>query len=416
MFRLLEWERPGLRSLPLASLQSLLVELINVLDAEARDIVIILDDYHLLEAPTLHDSLVFFLKHLPQRVHLVLASRSEPSFPLAQLRVRGSLLELHSADLRFTSAEATAFLGQSQQLSLEPAEVQALVEHTEGWAAGLRLVSLSLQEHTNASRFISQFTGSHHAVLEYLLNDVLEHQPEHVQRFLAHTSVLKSFTASLCDAVTGEGDGRAMLAFLAQKNLFLLLLDDKGTWYRYHHLLAEALSSRLRQDQPELFCALHRRASEWYERQNLSEEAIQHALASTDFEHAADLLERHVEGLLHQSELTGVLRWLDLLPIHVLKKRLWLQAALARALIASGHFERGEQCLRDLEYVNREKVEANARDRFDGRIAALSAEFSCVRGETQKALASARQALTLLPEDDLVWRTSVLQVVFHTHI
>lgn len=401
----------GLRSLPLASLQSLLVELINVLDAEARDIVIILDDYHLLEAPPLHDSLTFFLKHLPQHVHLVLASRSEPPLPLAQLRARGSLLELRSADLRFTPAEVTAFLCELQQFSLEPIEVQALTERTEGWAAGLRLASLALQEHADTSRFIRQFTGSHSTVLEYLLNDVLEHQPEHVRRFLAHTSVLERFTASLCDAVTSEENGRAMLAYLVQKNLFLLSLDDEGTWYRYHHLLAEALSSRLRQDQPELFCTLHRRASEWYGRQNLSEEAIQHALASTDFEHAADLLERHVEGLWQQSELTSVLRWLNLLPTPVLGERPWLLVAQARALIRSGHFEQAEQCLRNLEHLGREKVAEYTQDMFDGRMAALAAEFSCVRGQTQKALAYSRQALTLLPEDDLAWRTSVLQAM-----
>jgi LuxR family transcriptional regulator, maltose regulon positive regulatory protein len=401
----------GLRSLAPASLQSLLVELINVLDAEARDIVIILDDYHLLEAPALHDSLAFFLKHLPQHVHMVLASRSEPPFPLAQMRASGSLLELRSADLQFTPAEATAFLCQSQPLSLKPAEVQALVERTEGWAAGLRLVSLALQEHADVSHFISQFTGSHRTVLEYLLKDVLEQQPEHVRRFLAHTSVLERFTASLCDAVTGEENGRAMLAFLAQKNLLLFPLDDEGTWYRYHHLLAEALSSYLHQDQPELFCLLHRRASEWYERQNLPEEAIQHALASTDFEHAADLLERHVEGLWQQSELTSILRWLNVLPTPVLGERLWLLVAQARALIGSGHFEQAEQCLRNLEHLGREKVAEYTQDMLDGRIAALAAELSCVRGQTQKALAYARQALTLLPEDDLDWRTSVLQAM-----
>ncbi len=406
----------GLRSSPLASMQSLLVELINVLDAERRDIVIVLDDYHLLESPSLHDSLVFFLKYLPPHVHLVLASRSEPPFPLAQLRARGSLLKLRSADLQFTPAEAEAFLCQSQQLSLKPAEVQALVERTEGWAAGLRLASIALQEHADASRFINQFTGSHRAVLEYLLSDVLERQPERVQRFLAHTSVLDRFTASLCDAVTGEGNGRAMLASLEQKNLFLRSLDDEGIWYRYHHLLAEALSSSLRQDQPELFCALHRRASEWYERQDLPEEAIQHALASTDFEHAADLLERHVEKLLQQSELTTVLRWLNTLPASVLRDRPLLLVTQARALIGSGQFEQAEQCLRDLERMGREEVTEHGQDIFKGRIAALSAENYSVRGETQKALASAEQALSLLPEDDLTWRTRMLQAMGEAYL
>lgn len=399
----------GLRSLPLASLQFWLVELINMLDAERRDIVIILDDYHLLGAPALHDSLVFFLQHLPQHVHLVLATRAEPPFLLAQLRARGSLLELRSADLQFTPAEAMVFLRQSQHLSLQLAEVQALVEHTEGWAAGLRLASLALQEYADASHFLCQFTGNHYSVLEYLLCEVLEHQPGYVQRFLSYTSVLDRFTASLCDAVTSEENGRAMLAYLAQKNLFLLSLDNEGTWYRYHHLLAEALRSRLRQDQPELFRALHRRASEWYERQELPEEAIQHALASTDFEYAADLLEHHVEGLLQQSALTSILRWLNMLPTPVLEERPWLLVAQARALIESGHLDQAEDCLRELERVSRENVAEHTRDLFRGRAAALFAEFFSLRGETQQALASAQQALSLLPEDDLAWRTRLLE-------
>jgi LuxR family maltose regulon positive regulatory protein len=405
-----------LHSLPLTSLQSLLAELLNVLAVEERDIVIILDDYHVLDAPALHASLAFFLKHLPPRVHLVLASRTEPPFPLARWRARGALLELRSADLEFTTAEATAFLCQAQHLSLKSSEVAMLVERTEGWAAGLRLASLALQEHTNASQFIRQFTGSHRAVLEYLLNEVLEQQPARVRRFLMHTSILERFTASLCDAVTGEKDGRGMLASLARKNLFVLALDEDGTWYRYHHLLAEALSSSLRQDQPELFGALHRRASEWYEQQHLPEEAIQHALASTDFAYAADLLERSIEGLLHQSELTGVLRWLDLLPAPVLRERPWLLLARASALIGSGHFEQAEQCLRALAGVGQAKVAQQMQDMFKGRIAALSAEFFSVHGQTQNALAHAHQALALLPENDLTWRTSVLRAMGEAYL
>jgi LuxR family maltose regulon positive regulatory protein len=401
----------GLRSLPPTSLQSWLIELINMLDAEGRDMVIILDDYHLLESPALHNLLVFFLQHLPQHVHLVLATRAEPDLPLAQLRARDSLLELRSADLQFTPSEATAFLHQSQHLSLKPAEVQALLERTEGWAAGLRLASLALQDHASASRFLHQFTGTYRSVLEYLLCEVLERQPEHIQRFLLYTSVLNRFTASLCDAVTGEENGREMLVYLGQKNLFLLSLDDVGDWYRYHHLLAEALSDRLRQDQPELFRVFHCRASEWYERHGFSEEAMQHALASTDFAYAADLLERHVEDLLRQNALTSVLRWLNVLPAPVLGERPWLLVAWARALIVSGHFDQAEDCLRELECVDREKVAEHARDMFNGRVAALFAEFFSVRGEAQKAASSARQALTLLPEGDLAWRTSLLQAL-----
>jgi len=393
-----------LRSLPPSSLQPVLSELLNILDEEAQEVVIILDDYHVIEAQAIHDSLAFFLDHLPRHIHLVLASRYEPAFSVAQLRAKRQLFELHSADLSFTSAEAEIFFTQAEHLSLATADLETLVERTEGWIAGLQLAALSLHAQQDTTQFISTFKGSHRFILNYLVDDVLEHQPEYVRRFLFATSVLERFTASLCDALTGEQNGETLLTLLVQKNLFLAALDDEGHWYRYHHLLAEALSSRVRQMQPERFRTLHRLASVWYEQQDLLEEAVRHALAATDFTRAADLLERLVDTMLKQNEFASITRWQERLPADLLAERPWLRLAWVRVYISSGRLGQAEEALRGLE---RSGIEHTLADAFRGKVAALNAHLSGTRGEAREALARASQALELLPEDDLEWRISV---------
>lgn len=396
-----------LRSLPLASLMLVLSELLNILDEVTGEVVIILDDYHLIEAQTIHDSLVFFLGHLPAHVHLVLASRHKLPFSVAQLRARRQLVELHTADLSFTSTEVEVFFTQSEHLTLARSDLEILMERTEGWIAGLQLVALSLHAQQDTAQFIFSFKGSHRFIVNYLLDDVLERQPEDVRCFLLATSVLERFTASLCDTLTGEKNGKTMLAYLEQKNLLLFPLDDEGHWYRYHHLLAEALSSRVRQMHPERFCELHRLASIWYEEHALLEEAVQHALAATDAARAADLLERLVDTMLRQNEFVSVARWQELLPADLLPERPWLRLAWARIYIASGHLDWAEETLRDLEDSGIEKISTNAVDVFRGRVAALYAHLYGTRGEAQKSLFWASQALALLPGDDLEWQIGV---------
>lgn len=396
-----------LRSLPSVSIASILGELLNILDEATREFVIILDDYHFIETQTIHDSLIFFLDHLPTHVHLMLASRHEPPFSLARLRAKRQLVELHSTDLSFTSAETEAFFTQAEQLTLNRTELTTLMEKTEGWITGLQLAALSLHNQQNTTQFISTFKGSQHFILSYILDDVLERQPEHVQRFLLATSVLERFTASLCDSLTGEQNGETMLEYLTQKNLFLSPLDNEGLWYRYHHLLAEALNSRLRQLQPERFYSLHRLASVWYEQHGLLEEALRHSLAATDMTRAADLLEDLVEVMLRRNEFASIALWEKLLPVEELAQRPWLRQSLANIYIASGHTDQAEEMLRDLERTGVGSIASSEIDLFRGRMAALYTYLHGTRGEAQRSLDCAREALALLPMDDPGWRIGV---------
>jgi LuxR family maltose regulon positive regulatory protein len=388
-----------LHALPSQSFQPVLNELLNSLDDEKHEVVIILDDYHLIDIQAIHDSLVYFLNHLPPHVHLVLSSRYALPFPVAQLRARNQLVELQFADLAFTHAEVGCFFAQTAQIALNSSDVETLAEQTEGWIAGLQLLALAWPARQDTTQLLS-IKGSQHFLFQYLIEEVLEQQPERVRQFLLTTSVLERFTAELCDMLTGEESGAALLAYLAQKNLFLCALDSEGRWYRYHYLLAKALRSRLHQLQPEYCSELHGRASAWFERHDLLEEALEHAWASPDQTRAGDLLERLVEQMLRQHEFASITRWQKLLSAEALAERPWLQLSWARACMASGHLEQAAETLRVLERSGLEKVATDAVDTFRGRLAALRAHLHSLRGEAEQALNCAAQALALLAEDE----------------
>ncbi|HYN90079.1 MAG TPA: hypothetical protein VER55_16210, partial [Ardenticatenaceae bacterium] len=264
----------------------------NALAGAPGDLTLVIDDYHLIEAPAIHDSLAFLLAHLPPCLHLVIASRTDPPFSLARLRAQGALTELRTADLRFTPAEAASFLREVMGLHLAPQELAALEARTEGWIAGLHLAALSMQGREDIPGFLAAFSGSHLYVLDYLADEVMRRQPEEVQRYLLRTSILDRLNDSLCDAVTGCQGSRSMLARLEQANLFLVPLDDQRRWYRYHRLFADVLRERLQQTEPEQLAELHRRAGAWYARREMAAEAIDHLLAGGDFAGAARLVER----------------------------------------------------------------------------------------------------------------------------
>jgi LuxR family maltose regulon positive regulatory protein len=228
-------------------LQAVLTMLINSLTTIPADFVLVLDDYHVVEQQPIHDALTFLLDHLPPQMHLVIASRADPPLPLARLRTRSQLTELRAADLRFTPDEAAAFLNQAMGLSLSPEDVAALEARTEGWIAGLQLAALSMQGRDDIPGFIAAFTGSQHYILDYLVEEVLQRQPESIQAFLLQTSILERMTGPLCDALTDTGDGQTMLDRLEHANLFIAPLDDERHWYRYHRLFADFLRARLRQ-------------------------------------------------------------------------------------------------------------------------------------------------------------------------
>ena len=251
---------PGVGETPLAlmyassspPLEDVLASLLNALIQLPMETVLVLDDYHLIEAQPIHDALTYLVEHLPPNVHLVFASRSDPLLPLARLRARGALTELRAANLRFTADETTAFLTEVMGLSLSAEQVTALEARTEGWIAGLHLAALSLQGRDDVASFIASFTGSHRYVVDYLVEEVLSRQSEEVQDFLLQTCLLDRLSGPLCDAVCGREDGQRLLEQVERSNLFLVALDEERQWYRYHHLFAEVLRSRLQQQRPSV--------------------------------------------------------------------------------------------------------------------------------------------------------------------
>ncbi len=413
-------------SQPLA-IQALLTPLINEIAALAERFTLVLDDYHLITAQALHDGLGFLLDHLPPQLHLVIATRADPPLPLARLRARDQLTELRQSDLRFTTGEAAAFLNRVMALNLSPEHVAALESRTEGWIAGLQMASLATRAHVSpqgqddVAAFIHAFTGSDRYILDYLVEEVLQRQPESVQTFLLQTSILKHLSGTLCDAVRfGEGtistdppsekqaQGQVMLERLEQSNLFIVPLDNERRWYRYHRLFADLLHSRLHRTQPKLAPILHRRASSWYEEHGLVAAAIDHALAAEDVERAADLIEQNAEETLMQGEAATFLRWVAALPDDRIRARPSLGVLHAWMLLLSGQ---------SLEAIESRLQDTDVGDKLTmGRVTALRAMIIAFQGQTSRAAELFRQALTQLPQKDrfirdfVTWMLNISQL------
>jgi LuxR family maltose regulon positive regulatory protein len=335
------------------SFEGLVTALINELAAQpgADEVVLVLDDYHLVDSAPVHASMAFLLEYLPPALHLVLTSRADPPLPLARLRARSQLAELRTADLRFTGQEAAALLAEAAGAGLPEAAVAALVDRTEGWAAGLKLAGLSLRGQPDAAAFVAAFSGSHRFVLDYLTDEVLAGQPAQVREFLLDTSVLDRLSGELCDAVTGRTDSQAMLEQVEQAGLFLVPLDEVRGWWRYHHLFADLLRARLQHDQPDRILALHHNAAAWSDEHGLADDAIRHALAAGDAAWAAGLIERHVDALLFHNEQATLQRRLETLPVQLLRSRPRL--LLVQTWIAqwAGEVEAAEPLLDAAEYA-----------------------------------------------------------------
>ena len=270
-------------------IQPALTPLLNDLGSLDVDLVLVLDDYHVINSREVQDGVAFLLDHLPRRLRLVIVSRADPPLPLPRMRARGELIEIRAAELRFTTQEAAAYLNGVVGLQLTAPDVAALEERTEGWVAALQLAALDAGT-SRRPRFIAGFTGDDRYIVDYLAEEVLQRQPEHVRAFLLATSLLSRLTGSLCDAVTATSGGKAMLEALDRDNLFLVPLDDRRQWYRYHHLFADVLRARLGGD-TEIARELHRRASDWYAANGERSEAIRHAIGGQHFERAAELVE-----------------------------------------------------------------------------------------------------------------------------
>ncbi|MGH8968141.1 MAG: helix-turn-helix transcriptional regulator, partial [Actinomycetes bacterium] len=307
--------------------------------APATHWVLVLDDVHVISASDVHEAMSFLLDHLPHRVHLLMATRSDPPLPLARLRGRGELTEVRAADLRFRPPEALEFLNSVMGLGLSAAGIAALEERTEGWIAGLQLAALSLRgvrEPEEVAGFIEAFAGSNRFVIDYLADEVLARQSGEVRDFLLRTAILDRLSGSLCDAVTAGDDGRRMLEELERGNLFVVPLDDQRAWYRYHHLFAEVLGARLLAEHPSEVPDLHRRASAWYAVDDLPIRAVRHALAAEDFSRAARLMEDALPGMRRARQDNLMLMWMQSLPGSVVRRSPVLSIMSAWSQLMSG--------------------------------------------------------------------------------
>ena len=282
-----------------------------------QSLILVLDDYHLVTDKAIHEAVEFFLDHLPPRLCLVIATRSDPPFALSRLRVRGQLTEVRADLLRFSREEAARFLNERLHLELSSQAIATLEERTEGWIAGLQLAALSLRGRSDKERFVERFAGSHRHLVDYLMDEVLGRQTPEVRLFLQRTSILERFTASLCRAVSEQPDSSSILRQLVDANLFLIALDDERTWYRYHHLFAEFLRHRLAEAEGEEVLELHRRASEWLEREGWSDEAIHHALSANDLERAGQLVERIAFSLQNTSNNLQLVKYVSRFPLEM---------------------------------------------------------------------------------------------------
>ena len=401
---------------PQAPLTAVLATLLNDLSALRRDVVLVLDDYHFIEAHEIHEGMAFLLEHLPPQIHIVIATRADPPLPLSRLRGGGELVEIRAADLRFTPDEAAAYLNGMMGLNLGARDVAALEGRTEGWIAALQLAALSIQGRDDAAGFIAGFAGDDRYIVDYLAEEVLRRQPEDVRQFLLQTSILARLSGRLCDAVTGHEGGSAMLEALDRGNLFIVPLDDRRRWYRYHQLFADVLLARLLDEQPGRVPDLHRRASDWYEHNGDRSEAIRHALAGDDVVRGADLIESTVPALRQGHQESTALGWLRSLPDEVIEQRPVLSIAYAWALLSIGELEDVERRLQDGErWLTATGGPPDGRgagrpgtvvaDRGESRLlAALIAIYRAVlaqiRGDVSATVQHAREALNLAPEDD----------------
>jgi LuxR family maltose regulon positive regulatory protein len=397
------------------SSEAALTGLLNELAALENDVVLVLDDYHVIESREVQDGIAFLLDHLPPRLHLVIASRADPPLPLARLRARGELVEIRAADLRFTPEEASAYLLGAMDLPLTAQDVSTLGSRTEGWIAALQLAALSLQGRDDMAGFVAEFAGDDRYIVDYLVEEVLQGQPEPVRAFLLQTSVLGRMNGSLCDAVTGRGDGRGMLEALDRANLFLVPLDDRRRWYRYHHLFADVLRARLLDELPDEVPGLHRKASAWHAQHGDQDEAIQHAMAAEDHALAATLLEAAIPVMRRDRREVAMRGWLEMLPVELFRNRPVLSLGYVGALLGTGELKGVEARLRDAErWVTdgalNERAEAHSAGmvvvdaeeyrRLPAAIAVYRAGQALARGEVAAAVTHAGRALDLLDEDD----------------
>jgi len=405
------------------SVEAILMNLLNEIATVPEDFVLVLDDYHVIDAKAVDNALTFLLEHLPPHMHLVIATREDPNLPLARLRVQNQLTELRAADLRFTPAEAAEFLNQIMGLNLLAEDIAALETRTEGWIAGLQLAALSMQGHQDTTSFIKSFSGSHHFILDYLIEEVLQRQSESVQTFLLHTSILNRMCGSLCDAVLCDSSvsGQETLVHLEHANLFIVPLDSERHWYRYHHLFADLLRQRLSQSlTPGAIAEDHIRASAWYENNNLMLEAFHHAVAANDVERAVRLMESKEMPLHLPGVAMTILNWLESLPKTVLNAQpalWWKQASLllsmGKTIGVEEKLQATEAALADTIFPDAELDDITRN--LIGKIAVARSTLAHLQVQIETTFVQARRALEYLHPNNLSQRSSATRLIGFSH-
>jgi len=405
--------------------EAVLTSLINEITVIPDKAILVLDDYHVIDSQPVHDALAFLLDNLPPQLHLVIATREDPPIQISRLRVRGQLTEIRALDLRFTSTETAEFLNRVMGLNLSGEDIVALETRTEGWIAGLQLAAISMKGHKDASEFIESFSGSNRLVLDYLIEEILDQQPDHIRSFLLQTAMCARFTASLCDALTGQDNGQQTLEALERANLFIVPLDNERRWYRYHHLFGELLRQRLRQSRPDLVIALHKQASVWYEQNEFADEAIEQSLRAEDFERAARLIAVQADAFWRRGQQTKLRQWLNLLPAELVVSNPYLCILRAWDQFASGRQESAEESLQAAEKalssnhgsatgplpVLRDQLTANDKMKIQGRVAAIRAFLAFIQGDVAEIRRYSLKALEVLPDQDQTWRSATAVVL-----
>lgn len=399
-------------------MEEMVAGFVNGLTAAATPLTLVLDDYHVIDSQAIHQSLAFFLDQLPPNLHLVISSRSSPPLPLPRLRVRHQLNELTPDALRFTPEETAVFLNEIMGLNIAAEDVAALEQRTEGWIAGLQVAALSLQGRSDKTAFIQQFSGSHRHLLDYLAEEVLSQQPPAVQKFLLCTAILSQFNAPLCDAVLENSDwklesdplpflssisnyqslSQAILDRVEQANLFLISLDDERRWYRYHHLFADFLQSRLQKVAPAIVPELHHRASVWLEANGFWETAVDHAIAARLFERAIQLIRQFTDGKPAAGMSGTIFRWLQQMPNELIRAQPQLSLALAWGYCHAGRYQASK------EWVAAAEAQGQTSKEVQGEIAAVYSIIACYQGDVTTALTRSREALALLPQENHMLR------------
>jgi LuxR family maltose regulon positive regulatory protein len=402
-----------------APLDAVVATLVNDVAGVPHEVALVLDDYHAVESVDVHESMRFLVEHLPAQLRLLVATRADPPWPLAALRARGDLLEIRAGDLRFTAEEAAAYLNDSMGLGLPTAAVDALEGRTEGWIVALQLAALSLQGRADPAAFIAGFAGDDRFVVDYLVDEVLDRQPEPLRRFLLDTSILNRLSASVCAAVTERDDARAMLGSIERANLFLVALDDRRQWYRYHHLFGEVLRARLADEHGHRVSALHRRASEWFAAHDDPAEAIRHALAAGDVGRAAELVELALPEWSRARQDATLRAHLEALPAEVFADRPVLTLGLVGARMVTGDTEGVERLLDDIDrwLDPRRPTEAMVVHdqaglrRLPAQAALYRAGLALLAGDLPGTIANAERAAALSDPDDHLGRGAAAALV-----